>query len=156
MKLSQMGPEEVSTAAAGTVMCVLVPVSLVSGQEPQPQVALAWRAGEQQGRSQPLHPHPGQGRLRFEIPVSALHGVSVTLRAITWPTDQGAISVLWERTYWPYLEGGVPRLLHRQLAPANAGTRNGRGGMSAVGGQEDADAEPILQDILVPETGRPS
>jgi hypothetical protein len=148
-----MGPEEVSTAAAGTVMCVLVPVSLVSGQEPQPQVALAWRAGEQQGRSQPLHPHPGQGKLRFEIPVSALHGVPVTLRAITWPTDQGVISVLWERTYWPYLEGGVPRLLHRQLAPANTGTRDGRGIVSAVGGREDAGDVPILQEILVRETG---
>ena len=122
-----MGPEEVSTVSAGTVMRVLVPVSLVSGQEPQPRVALAWRAGEQQGRSQPLHPRIGRGKLRFEIPVSALHGVPVTLRAITWPTDQGEISVLWERTYWPYLEGGAPRLLHRRLPPTTVGMRDGPG-----------------------------
>lgn len=124
MKLSQMGPEEVSTAAAGTVLCVLVPVSLGHGQEPQPQVALAWRAGEQHGRSQPLHPRPGQGKLRFEIPVSAIRGVPVTLRVITWPTAQGEISVLWERTYWPHLEGGAPRLLHRRLAPTTAVARD--------------------------------
>ena len=127
MKLSQMGPEEVRTAAAGTVMCVLVPVSLVPGEEPLPKVALAWRAGDRQSRSQPLHPRNGSGRLRFEIPVSAIQGVPVTLRVITWPTSQGEISVLWERTYWPYLEGGVPRLLHRQLVPATTGTRDGQG-----------------------------
>ena len=122
-----MGLEEVSTVAAGSVMCVLVPVSLVPGQEPQPQVALAWRAGDQHGRSRPLHPRPGQGKLRFEIPVSALQGVAVTLRVITWPTAKGEISVLWERTYWPYLEGGTLRLLHRRLEPTTAGTRDGQG-----------------------------
>ena len=127
MKLSQMGPEEVSTAAAGTVMCVLVPVSLTLGQEPPVQVALAWRAGEQYGRSQPLRPRPGRGKLRFEVPLSALRGVAVTLRVITWPTAQGEISVLWERTYWPYLEGGAPRLLHRQLVPTTAVTRDDSG-----------------------------
>jgi hypothetical protein len=124
MKLSQTGPEEVGIGAAGTVMSVLVPVSLVSDQEPPPRVALAWTAGEQHGRSQPLQPRLGRGKLRFDIPVAALHGVPVTLRVITWPTAKGEISVLWERTYWPYLEGDAPRLLHHQLAPSIARTRD--------------------------------
>jgi hypothetical protein len=117
LRLSQRGAEEAGNSADGAVLDVYVPVWLESTEEQLPQVALSWKSGEHFGRSGALIPCLGHGRLRFQVPAALLQGEPLTLRVITWPSDKGEFSVLWERSYWVYVEEGVPRLLPSHVAP---------------------------------------